>query len=431
LSRTLRLAAVALLALAAPRAADAGGLFLNEFGTEDVALAGAGWAARAQDASILFKNPAGMSLLEGNHFQGGLQALYFQGGFSPGVASQGGGGGGNPIGVTPGASGFYVHSLSRDFKVGIGMLGNFGLGLKYDGDWAGRYYVKDTALIGMTFAPVASYRVNEYLSVGGGPNIMLAYLKYTSAVNNALAASDGELQIRDTTAGVGGQFGVLVEPARGTRFGVTYYSPIKLNFSDNPSLTGLGPGNEAIFGGLRNTRLDLGMTVPQHIMVSGYHELNDRWAVMGNFGWENWHEFGKVDVSLVSTATVSATTPSSYQDTYHVGIGTQYRLAPEWLLNGGFAYDSSMVKDQDRTVSLPVGASYKFGMGAQWQYSPKIRLGFSYELAYLGNLPISQNRGPLAGQVAGELKNAMMHLFAFTLNWGSQGLGAGSASPAP
>jgi long-chain fatty acid transport protein len=173
------------------------------------------------------------------------------------------------------------------------------------------------------------------------------------------------------------------------------------------------------------------MTVPQHIMVSGYHELNDRWAVMGNFGWENWHEFGKVDVSLVSTATVSATTPSSYQDTYHVGIGTQYRLAPEWLLNGGFAYDSSMVKDQDRTVSLPVGASYKFGMGAQWQYSPKIRLGFSYELAYLGNLPISQNRGPLAGQVAGELKNAMMHLFAFTLNWGSQGLGAGSASPAP
>jgi long-chain fatty acid transport protein len=46
---------------------------LGEFGTEDVALAGAGRAARAQDASTLFKNPAGMSRLEGNQFQGGLQ----------------------------------------------------------------------------------------------------------------------------------------------------------------------------------------------------------------------------------------------------------------------------------------------------------------------------------------------------------------------
>lgn len=51
-----------------PNASHAGGLFLTEFGTEDVALAGAGWAARAEDASTLFKNPAGMSRLEGHHF---------------------------------------------------------------------------------------------------------------------------------------------------------------------------------------------------------------------------------------------------------------------------------------------------------------------------------------------------------------------------
>ena len=33
-------------------------------------------AARAQDASTLFTNPAGMSLLQGTEFHGGLQALY-------------------------------------------------------------------------------------------------------------------------------------------------------------------------------------------------------------------------------------------------------------------------------------------------------------------------------------------------------------------
>jgi long-chain fatty acid transport protein len=98
------------LALAAPRAADAGGLFLTEFGTNDVGLAGAGWAARGQDPATLFRNPAGMSLLEGNQTLAGAQLLYGNAGFGPsGGTTVAGSGGGNTIAVFPGLSGFYAH----------------------------------------------------------------------------------------------------------------------------------------------------------------------------------------------------------------------------------------------------------------------------------------------------------------------------------
>ena len=428
---TLAMAPVVMI-LALTEASEAGGLFLTEIGTEDVALAGAGWAARAQDASTLFKNPAGMSRLEGNQFQGGLQALYFQsGGFSGTNTPYGGNGGGNPVGVMPGASGFYVHSLGKDFKVGLGMLSNFGLGLQNDQGFAGRYYVKQDMLVGITFAPVASYRVNEYISIGGGPNVMLASLKYTSNLNspNPFGSGDGQMEVKDTTAGVGGQFGVLVEPKKGTRIGVTYYSPIKLNFSDRPTFSNTGALGTALAS--RNGNLDLGITVPQHVILSGYHELSDRWAVMGDFGWENWSQFGKADVGVFgSQNSVSLTTNIDYNDTYHVGVGSQYRVNPEWLLNGGFAYDSSMVSAANRSIALPVGSTYKFGMGANWLKSPKVKLGFSYELAYIGDMSISQNRGPLAGQLSGEYKDAMMHFFAFTLNWGSQGVTFGPGGQA-
>jgi len=238
---TLAMATVVVI-LALTEASEAGGLFLTEFGTEDVALAGAGWAARAQDASTLFKNPAGMSLLEGNQFQGGLQALYFNGGFSGTNTPWGGDGGGNPVGVLPAASGFYVHSLSKDVKVGLGMLSNFGLAEKFNDGLAGRYYVKQSTLVGITFAPVASYRVNEQFSIGGGPNIMVGYMKTTANINNILppGIGDGQLEVKDTAVGVGGEFGVLYEPKKGTRVGVTYYSPIKLNFSDTPTFSNLG-----------------------------------------------------------------------------------------------------------------------------------------------------------------------------------------------
>ena len=336
--------------------------------------------------------------------------------------------------MLPAASGFYVHSLGKDFKVGLGMLSNFGLGLQNNQDFLGRYYVKQAMLVGITFAPVASYRVNEYISIGGGPNVMLAYFKTTANINNVLppGTGDGQIYASDTTAGVGGQFGVLVEPKKGTRIGVTYYSPIKLNFSTTPTFSNLGTIGTALQNnGLLTRNLDLGMTVPQHVILSGYHELSEQWAVMGDFGWENWSQFGKVDVGVTGGANpTSLTTNIDYNDTYHVGVGTQYRLNPEWLLNSGFAYDSSMVSAANRSIALPVGATYKWGMGANWLMNEKVKLGFSYEIAYSGDISVSQNRGPLAGQVTGAYKDAMTHFFAFTLNWGSQGVTFGPGGSA-
>jgi len=402
-----------------------GGLFLTEIGTNDVGLAGAGWAARAQDPATLFRNPAGMSLLEGNQTLAGAQLLYGNAGFSPGGGTTGvsGSGGGNPIAVFPGASGFYTHSLGRDVKVGFGVLSNFGLGIQFDGDWVGRYYLKQSVLVGVSFVPAASYRVNEWLSIGGGLNIMVAELKYVTAINNAARIGDGQLRIQDVTAGVGGQFGVMVEPKKGTRVGVTYYSPVTLDFGATPSYQNLGPGVSAALNaaGLVGNKINLGLTVPQHVIVSAYHELTDRLALMGDFGWEDWSRFGKVDVSVNDTQT-SLTTNIPYQDTYHVGTGAQYRVNSDWLVNAGFAYDTSMVKDADRTVSLPVGATYKFGLGAEWQATQKYNVGFNYELTWVGDLPVTQQAvAPLSpntrGTVIGEYKNANLNFFAVNVKW--------------
>ena len=414
-----------ILAASVPSPSWAGGLFLTEFGTNDVGLVGAGWAARAQDPATLFRNPAGMSLLEGNQALAGAQLLYGVAGFSSGSGTTTtGSGGGNTIAAFPAASGFYTHSLSRDLKLGFGVLSNFGLGLQWDGDWVGRYYAKQSLLVGVSFVPAASYRVNEWLSVGGGLNIMVAELKYVTAINNGpLGPGDGQLRLQDVTAGVGGQAGVMVEPKKGTRFGVTYYSPVKLDFGTTPSYQNLGGGvNTALnLAGLVGNKIDLGITVPQHIMVSAYHELTDRLAIMGDFGWEDWSAFGKLDVSV--TGGTSLTTNIPYQDTYHVGAGTRYRLNPKWLLNTGFAYDTSMVKDADRTLALPVGASYKFGLGAEWQATEKYNVGFNYELTWVGDLPVTQQAiapGPgffSRGTVTGEYKSVYLNFFAVNLRF--------------
>jgi long-chain fatty acid transport protein len=39
--------------------------------------------------------------------------------------------------------------------------------------------------------------------------------------------------------------------------------------------------------------------MPQALMLSAYHELSDRLAIMGNLGWQDWSQFGKVGLSVL------------------------------------------------------------------------------------------------------------------------------------
>jgi long-chain fatty acid transport protein len=422
------------LLVGVPFVAHAGGLSLYEIATADVGLASAGWAARAQDPATLLKNPAGMSILEGNQFQGGAQLLQAGVAFSPAAGTTvDGNSGGNPIGVLPALSMFYVHGLGDDFKVGLGVFSNFGLGMSYNSGWVGRYYALENTLIGISMMPGLSYRINEKLSIGAAANVMIGYLNYSTAVNNRAFVNvpDGNMQMTDTTVGAGGNVGLLFEPRKGTRIGVTYYSQVRLDFGATPTFTNLtGPMGTALQNrGLLNSEIDLGVTVPQSIMVSSYHEFSDRWAMMLDFGWQDWSQFGKVDVGVTGgNATPSLTTSINYQDTFHVALGNRYRVNQAWLINSGFAWDSSMLKDQDRTVTLPIGQQFRFGLGAEWQASSKLNVQFSYELAYGGDLPVNQNRGPLAGAVVGQFPSSYVNFFQVSFIWGSGSSTAKGAS---
>ena len=191
----------------------------------------------------------------------------------------------------------------------------------------GRYYVQKSTLIGLTLTPAVSYRVNDWLSVGAGLNMMYGYIDSEIAINNiGEARPDGKLKYDDSRWGYGANLGILVEPKPGTRFGLTYLSEVKLDFAAVPEFSGLGPVLQALLvsRGLTTNELDLSMTVPQMVMFSAYHEINPKWAVMGNVGWQNWSRFGQVDVGINSSNPTSLTTDSDYNDTWHGALGAQY-----------------------------------------------------------------------------------------------------------
>jgi long-chain fatty acid transport protein len=410
-----------ILALTAIGGAQAGGVFLYETGTPDMFTAGAGWAARAQDAATVLANPAGMSRLKGGDLLIGAGALYGDVQFTPSASTTvEGGDGGVAVGWLPNGGAYYARQLSERFSFGLAATSNFGLAESYDPGWVGRYYVEKATLIGISFLPSVAYRVNPTLSFGASLNAMYGVLRDDVAINRITPdGPDGHLGLSTDDLGFGGNFGALWEPSEKTRVGVTYTSPVKLDFMDKPEFTDLGPLTEAALGaaGLLGNDLGVGVTVPQTVMASFYSDLSADWALMGDIGWQDWSQFGKVDVLVATEAPKSLTADLSYKDTWRGAFGVKRRLGDAWLLSAGVGYDSPAVNDADRSLSLPVGAAWRFAIGAQRHLSEKFEIGFGYTFLSMGSMPVDQNRGPLAGRVAGTYENAAIHVLSLQGHW--------------
>ena len=164
---------------------------------------------------------------------------------------------------------------------------------QYEDNWSGRYYTQKVELLTLGAGINGAYRVNDWLSVGGGPFALYGDLEERVALNNLVVGQDGRLKFEDDELGFGGMAGLMLEPIQGTRVGVTYISPVKLDFKDRPTTKNLGPVFQALQNnrGLFTRRLDLGLTVPQQVMASAYHQLNDRIA---NHGQPGVAELGRV-----------------------------------------------------------------------------------------------------------------------------------------
>jgi len=414
------IAIAASIFLAAP--VMAGGFYLYEVGSPDVGLAAAGYAARAQDASTVFTNPAGMTRLDRPEIQVGAQPMYMNLKFSPDSSTTNTGPDGDASAWIPAGSMFYVQPVSKDLALGFGMFGNFGLSMKYEDDWVGRYYAREVTLQGLTFMPSVAYRLSPQISIGAGLGIMYATFKDTVALNNRAFdllpdVPDGQLKLEDHDWGFNGKFGILYEPNKTTRFGATYTTQTVLKFSAGTEWSGLGPGldNALRNSGRRNGGLNLGFRAPQAVMVSAFHDVTDRLALLANVGWEQWSKFGFINVGAFNSSA-NLTTDLNFKDTWHGALGAQYRVSDPWRLSAGVAYDSAMLDDNQRNPAMPVGDTWRFALGGQYFWTPKVTVSGAYELAWSGDLPMTVSR-PAAGTVSGEYKDTAIHVLDLTLNY--------------
>ncbi len=67
-----------------------------------------------------------------------------------------------------------------------------------------------------------------------------------------------------------------------------------------------------------------------------------------------------------------------------VGVGANYLLAEDWLLQTGLMFDTSALKNKSRTTALPVDEQIRFAFGFQHDLNDALTLGASFVYVNLG-----------------------------------------------
>ncbi|MBM2884502.1 outer membrane protein transport protein [Chromobacterium phragmitis] len=347
----------------------AAGLYLYELGTEDVGLANAGAAARAQDPGTIATNPAGMTELSGSQLSVNGQALYGDIAYTLDQdRPRSGGNPGNVLGWYPGGSVFYSQQMDEQLTLGFGMYGNFGLGLDF-GDWAARSLIRESTLLGVTLQPSAAYKLDERWSIGGGIGINYGVFSFERD------AWRGTVRQVDRDWALSGKFGVLYKPDGRTRIGLSYSSETRFRYQADATV-----GNFPL-------PISAQVNAPRQLMLSGFRQLSPQLAILGSAGWQNWSRFGDSELEIASASVSGA---SRLRDSWHASLGAQYQLKPKLRVNAGLAFDSSFYRDQNNTaLTMPSGKSWRFGLGGQYQATATSSIGLSLEYLTSDNARVS------------------------------------------
>jgi long-chain fatty acid transport protein len=364
--------------------AHAGGLYTNEFSTTVQANAGAGRGAWAPDASSALHNPATMTERDEHSFASGFSIALANVHFDTDSNSPGGNGnGGNQGGVAPIASFSYVHKVSDRVRFGLSFFSISGSILNPSNDWGGRFELTSISLLTVSIAPSLAVRVTDWLSIGGGPIANYGVLNWDlkSQFPPVPPGSESNVRLNDLDDWQpSGRVGILLKPLDDVSFSVYY------NSKTNYKLRGHIDGPAGL-----SRSLDSSLPLAQFVEVSAYWQATEDLALLGIFNWEDWSEMDDLSITLGTVPPVSTNAATGFRDTYKVGLGANYQVNDDWLLQTGITYDTSALQNKNRTAALPIDDQIRFALGAQYAWSDTTNLGLSFVYLNLGQGEIRQS----------------------------------------
>jgi long-chain fatty acid transport protein len=389
-SRRRALVVALLLVAAAPRSARASGFFLLEQSARLQGTSYAGTAALAADASTVYYNPAGMSLIRDWSFaqSGYLVAIqaeledatatnFGQPVTGPNGRTSAGAGTNGPVGATA-----FAKRLTDELVAGFALTVPFGLQFEYSGDSIARYVATKSKLTTYNLSPSLAWEMVPGLSLGVGFDAILADV----ALNQKLQPPGfDELNVRlsadDWT--YGWNAGLLWEIDDETRVGLAYRSRLTFALRGTAKVT-----PNPLFDA--EQKASATATFPDTWTLSGVTMVAPGWQVLGDLQWIHWDliesiavHFGPRGGGAGGQILPEQSLDFDFRNTFRGALGVQHFFDEDWTFRGGVAFDQSPVTNRNRTARLPDSNRVLLSVGVGYALTKVMAVDVGYTHIFL------------------------------------------------
>ncbi|PNI03728.1 outer membrane protein transport protein [Vibrio diazotrophicus] len=264
---------------------------------------------------------------------------------------------------------YYIHRLSDSWYLGLAGYSNFGTDVQFEPDYAAAVFGGTTKVTSMNAGISLAYKMNDHLSFGGGLDVIYGIGtlyrdigEVDVSVNEILVplGNHNALDVEASGVGVGANIGMMYEVNDNNRFGLSYkYSP-EIQAQGDIHYVG-------------QTFDNLYLALPDIAEFSGYHRVLPEIALHYSVQWISWSKFDSLKADDVALKEFQ------WQDSYHYSLGATWYATDNWALRTGYMFDKTPV-DQLASISIPDSNRQWLSAGAtyHWSANTSIDFGMTY-----------------------------------------------------
>lgn len=378
---------------------------------------GNAFVARANDASAISFNPAGLTQLERPQVSLGagfvLPSVEYHGnGISEDMDTG--------INTIPNLY-FASPIIGNKLAAGLGITVPYGLKGKWDENGFSRFVITDFDLSIININPTITFQPFPFVSIGAGFDYYYADSNQESRIPSFVSGTpEGFRDLEMHGDAYGYNAGVLCNITPQHSIGISFRSKADIDFDGKLKLRGL-PG--AITGADRfDSDINTAATIPEMLSFGYAYKQGHLWSIEADVQWTNWSRFDVLEIDLESpNPLVGAEVDDvrKWHDTFGFALGGEYKLYEAVKLRGGYTFHESPVPGETFEPSVPQSSRHALftGIGYGWGKSLNTWIDLAYGVVFYENRNVNNTVGDALGTPIDGHYDSITHIFALNFNY--------------
>ena len=293
----------------------------------------------------------------------------------------------------------YISPKMGNARFGLSVVTPAGVAKRWDGT-AGKANSQQFSLNTVEINPTAAYMFNDKFSAAVGARMVYSAGVIKSKALGGAVARDLEGDSID----FGYNLALHYKPTDELDLALTYRSKIWMTVEGDAHL--VHPAGDY----MGDTYL--GAPIPAALSLAGAYTFDDKTTVELVYERTYWSAYENLDIdyydpiSPVTAAAFGAPIDKSWNDTNTFRIGVTHKLNNIWTLMAGYAYDETPAIKRTVAFELPDTDAHIFSVGARYQYSDNMNIGFGLLYDKKDKLKLDPSDGNTGGLFGAEYNNA-------------------------